>query len=213
MIIEVDGMEIVLVEDDDRQCFHIKCGRGYEKESLITWAQMVRPGEVALDVGAYTGLYSIIAAKRGAAAIAMEPMPANHWRLGVNVAANKVVVMLMDVAASDTNNRVWLHFNPRVPLTTGASLEVGVQQHTESIEVGCVTIDALALSKVGAIKIDVERHEPCVLRGAANTIERDRPALLIECLDMDMRVKVLHALPSYSVASILDGRNTLFIPK
>ena len=88
-----------------------------------------------------------------------------------------------------------------------------MQQHTESIEVGCVTIDALALSKVGAIKIDVERHEPCVLRGAANTIERDRPALLIECLDMDMRVKVLHALPSYSVASILDGRNTLFIPK
>ena len=135
MIIEVDGMEIVLVDTDDRQCIHMTSGRGYEKESLTAWAQMVRPHEVALDVGAYTGLYSIIAAKRGAAAVALEPMPAQFWRLGINVAANRERVVRMDCAASDYNGTATLHFNPGVPLTTGASLEAGVPQHAHFIDV------------------------------------------------------------------------------
>ena len=61
----------------------------------------MKPGTAALDVGAYTGLFSIIAAKRGAKAVALEPMPAQRWRFGVNAARNKVRVELMAVAASD----------------------------------------------------------------------------------------------------------------
>jgi len=213
MIFEVEGLEITIIDTDDRMAIHMAEGRGYERESLTAWAKMVQPGKVALDVGAYTGLFSIIAAKRGAVAVAMEPMPANRWRLECNVAANKVAVMLLDVAASDRMGVSTLHFNPNVPLTTGASLEKGIVAHRDSIEIRLVTIDALALNNLCAIKIDVERHERCVLRGAMETIERDRPTLLIETLDDDMRAQVLHSLPSYSIAAILDGRNTLFMPK
>ncbi|MCA1452837.1 FkbM family methyltransferase [Bradyrhizobium sp. BRP22] len=213
MIVEVDGTEIVIIDTDDRMVFHMAYGRGYETETLTAWARMVQPGKVALDVGAYTGLFSIIAAKRGATAIALEPMPANRWRLECNAAANKVAVMLLDVAASDDNGVGTLHFNPNVPLTTGASLENGNAQHRDSIVVRRVTIDALALNNLCAIKIDVERHEPCVLRGAMQTIERDRPSLLIETLDDNMRNEAMRLLPSYEIAAILDGRNTLFIPK
>ena len=130
MMFEVDGIPIRLIDTDDRQVIHMAHGRGYEKQSLEAWASMVKPGAVALDIGAYTGLYSIIAAKKGAQAIAIEPMPANYWRLGVNVAANKAAVMALNVAASDINGAMTLNFNPRVPLTTGASLEVGVVEHT-----------------------------------------------------------------------------------
>ena len=84
--------------------------------------------------------------------------------------------------------------------------------HSAGIIVKCITIDSLGLKNVCAIKIDVERHEPCVLRGAMQTIERVRPPLLIETLDGNMRSQVLSMLPNYEAAAILDGRNTLFTP-
>ena len=85
--------------------------------------------------------------------------------------------------------------------------------HSEGIVVKCITIDLLGLDKVDAIKLDVERHEPCVIVGAMQTIRRHRPPMLIETLDGDMRERILHMLPDYEAATILDGRNTLFTPK
>lgn len=210
--VEIDGLQIHLVETHDRTVLHMQRG-GYEGDSLTVWARLQQPNAVALDVGAYTGIYSIIAAMRGAKAIAVEPMPAQQWRISVNAARNKVKVELLPVAASDYEGTATLNYNPKVPLTTGASLEDGIHNHTAGIVVRCITIDSLGLENVGAIKIDVERHEPCVIRGAMKTIERYRPPMLVETLDGDMRKKVLELLPSYEAASILDGRNTLFTPK
>ena len=210
---EVDGIEFSLTDTDDRQVLHWERSGGYEPESLQTWARIVQPGKVALDVGAYTGLYSIIAAKRGAEAVAIEPMPAARWRLGVNMKRNKVRIGLLAVAASDHEGTATLHYNPKVPLTTGASLEDGIAHHSDGIVVRCIRVDDLGLEKVGAIKIDVERHEPCVIRGAMQTIKRFRPPMLIETLDEAMRKQLIDLLPSYEAAAILDGRNTLFTPK
>jgi FkbM family methyltransferase len=213
MIFEVDGMEVIIIDEGDRMVVHMNAGHGFEPESLAVWAKLVQPGKVALDVGAYTGIYSIVAAKRGAQAVALEPMPAARWRLQCNTAANKVAVLIHAVAASDDNGVAKLRFSRHTPLTTGASLESGIEGHTDTIDVPTVTIDALALTNLCAVKIDVERHEPCVLRGAMKTIERDRPSMLIETLNNDMRTQVLHSLPSYAIAAILDRRNTLFVPK
>lgn len=212
MIFAIDGLQIDLVEVHDRNVQHLQVN-GYEVESLVLWAKLVKPGAMALDVGAYTGIFSIIAAKRGAKVVAFEPMPANVWRLGVNAKRNKVRIEALSVAASDHQGSVTLNYNPNVALTTGASLEPGIAKHTAGIVVKCITIDSLGLQDVAAIKIDVERHEPCVIRGAMQTIERDRPSLLVETLDGDMRAAVLKLLPSYEAAAILDGRNTLFTPR
>jgi FkbM family methyltransferase len=215
MIIDIDGLQIDLVETDDRQVKHILAGAGYEHDSLRVWAKMQEVGAIALDVGAYTGLYTVIAAKRGAKVIALEPMPVNQWRVRVNVARNKVTrrVSVLPVAASDYGGTATLNYNPKVPLTTGASLETGIPNHSAGIIVNCITIDSLGLDALGAVKIDVERHEPCVIRGAMQTIERFRPPMLIETLDGDMRNQILGMLPNYEAAAVLDGRNTLFTPK
>jgi FkbM family methyltransferase len=214
MIIDIDGLQVDLVDMHDRQVLHIEHGAGYERESLQVWAKMQHAGTVALDVGAYTGLYSIIAAKCGAKAVALEPMPANQWRIRINAQRNKVQrqIDVLPVAASDYEGTASLNYNPRVPLTTGASLETGNVNHSAAILVKCITIDSLGLEDIGTIKIDTERHEPCVLRGAMETIKRFRPPMLIETLDGDMRSTILGMLPDYEAATILDGRNTLFTP-
>jgi FkbM family methyltransferase len=204
---------ISLIADDDLQVFHMQRGDGYEAQSLEAWASLINPEKVALDVGAYTGLYSIVAARKGALVLALEPMPANLRRLELNVELNNVHVSTWGVAASDTIGLAHLYYNPKVPLTSGASLENGIAVHSLDIIVDTTTIDALALGFVGAIKIDVERHELAVLRGARATIERDRPPILIETLDDEMRQAVQALLSNYRQEAILDGRNTLFLPE
>ena len=213
MIFDIDGLSINIIDSDDRMVAHMKDGSGYEHDSLVAWSRMVQPGRVALDIGAYTGLFSIIAAKRGALAVAFEPMPANKWRLDINARQNKVEVKVYALALSDCEGVAALHYNPRVPLTTGASLESGNTLHHDTIFVRRVALDTLNFRNVAAIKIDVERHEPCVILGAMRTIIQDRPTLLIETLDDDMRNEVLELLPQYTVAAILDGRNTMFTPQ
>jgi FkbM family methyltransferase len=209
VIYDIGDRAIKLIDNDDRMVMHMN-GKGYERESLAAWADMVRPGRVALDIGAYTGLFSIIAAVKGALVFAFEPMPANRWRLSVNIALNKAKVVVHDCAASDKDGVAELHYNPRVPLTTGASLEAGVDSHDDSLRVTKVRIDSLAFKNIAAMKIDVERHEPAVLRGAMKTIMREKPTLLIETLDDAARNEVLRLLPAYRVRAVLDGRNTLF---
>ena len=43
-----------------------------------------------------------------------------------------------------------------------------------------VTLDSLQLTEVDFIKIDCEGYEENVLRGAVETIERDRPVIIVE---------------------------------
>jgi len=210
---DVDGLRVPIIDTDDRMAIHLASGKGYEHETLCAWAAMIVPGTVALDIGAYTGLFSIIAAKRGARAVALEPMPANSFRLAVNADLNKVKIDLYAVAASDFDGISMMNFNPNVPLTTGASLEKGIAAHRDQIATRVVTVDALALNNICAIKLDVERHEVAVLRGAMQTINRFRPPMIIETLNDAARDEIAKVLPAYEVAAILDGRNTLFTPR
>ena len=96
----IDGITVDLVEAHDRNVIHLQKD-GYEPHSLAMWARLIQPDSVVLDIGAYTGLYSIIAAKCGARVLALEPMPAQQWRLRVNAARNKVRIEVLPVAASD----------------------------------------------------------------------------------------------------------------
>lgn len=212
MTIDVGPVSASIYTEHDRQAHHIAEGRGYEPASLEAWASIVKPGMVAVDVGAYSGLYSIVAAKLGAQVVALEPMPANRLRIERNLELNGIRgVQLLDVAASDHGGLDELFFNPKVPLTTGASLKKN-DLHGASMTVRCVELDALALTSVAAIKIDVEWYEAAVIKGGLKTISRYRPMLLVETLDAEMREIVQQLLPGYDAVAILDGRNTMFAP-
>lgn len=185
----------------------------FEPETLAAWAEALGPGKLAIDVGSYTGVFAIAAAKRGAKCIALEPMPNQRKRLRENVKLNRAdeLVDVIPMAASDTAGVIKLWFNPRVALTSAASSveKAGYESHS----IYATRIDDLKLKDVTAIKIDAERHEAKVLRGAMVTITRDRPVIIAECLDDGSRKELQNLLPSaYRLTAILDRRNLLFKP-
>jgi FkbM family methyltransferase len=211
-IVNVGGVAVALAPGCRIGAHLERCGE-FEPESLIAWADAVQPGKAVIDVGAYTGLYAILAAKLGGFAVALEPMNDQRGQLRKNVDLNDVRldVQIRPIAASDRAGSLRLWFNGRVSLTSGASVDKDAG--SESVVVLSDAIDNLGYGDVCAIKIDAERHEPDVLRGAAKTIARDRPVLIVESLDEASREAILREVPGYEVARVLDGRNLLLLPR
>jgi FkbM family methyltransferase len=192
---------------DDRICQSVLTGKPFEPDTLMTWMEMCQPGAIVVDVGAYSGLFSILAAKMGAIPFAIEPLPVMQERIKANAALNGVEFEIIRGAASDETGKIRIGYNDRVHLTSGASV---LRKSGPGIVVNTYRLDDINFGgPVTAIKVDVERYEKAVLNGAAEILERDRPDLVIEVLDDVARGDVEYMLPKYTVQSFLDKRNLI----
>lgn len=204
-------MQVRLISKDDSILSErVAKGKEFEPLSRALWAEWCEKGGTVLDVGAYTGLFAIGAVKLGCSAIGFEPMPKNAARTRKNAKLNKVEFLLMEAALSDRNGEIEITYNPNTPFfTSGASL---VRKKGLTLKVPTLTIDSLNLQQCTAIKIDVERGEPFVLRGARETLARCRPMMLVEALGMDERNAVMDAVEGYDLVDVIDVRNLVLAP-
>lgn len=192
-------------------------GGGWEAEPLKLWRQLSRDADVVLDIGANTGLFALAAQaiRPDARVIAFEPSPRVVERLRANIAANRFPIEVEAVAASDANGEA-IFFDFPGDHQYSASLDPGMGGTIET-RVATVRIDDLlecrGIGRVDLVKLDVELHEPAVLRGMRHCLERDRPAILIEVLNDSKRREVEGALDGigYRWTAIADeeGRNFL----
>lgn len=213
MAIKVGPVTVKMRTAGDRVCYHERNDHGgFEPKSLQCWSEMVQPGSVALDVGAYSGLYAIAAALLGATAVAVEPIPANMTRLKENAELNGVDVITFEAAASDTAGEAKIFAPGSTGLPSGAKIARTSKGHFWGV-VKVITLDSLELPAVAAVKMDVERHEVKTLRGASHLFSEFRPALIIESLGDGERNAIEAALPGYCIDEVLDRRNLLMTPK
>lgn len=152
--------------------------RGEGEIALLPF--LVDPRRNAIDAGANKGVYTHFIARHARHTYAYEPNPKMFAILRRNIGAN---VTASPVALGDTTGEAVL----RIPLLAkghsnqGASLSaVKVPDRFTPVTVRTARIDDLGLADIGFIKIDVEGYEDAVLRGARETIGRDRPVLLVE---------------------------------
>lgn len=146
---------------------------------------VVRPGMVALDVGANAGAYALALGRwvgPTGRVFAFEPAPALFVALSEHIRLNdlEAVVTAVDTAASDREGTASLV----VADTFGESrLAVhGTSGGSTAIDVETTTIDAFCARHAIApdfIKIDVEGAELSVLRGARHTIRTRGRALAL----------------------------------
>jgi len=149
----------------------------HDKQRLMS--SMLHPGDTMFDVGANVGYYTLLGSHRVGTTghvVAFEPLPANVRFLQRHVRLNRVQnVSLQAVAVSDHDGRA--RFAPHASNAMGKLSDAG------SVEVATVSLDSIA--KAGRfpdpnlLKIDVEGAELGVLRGAAQLLDRARPAILL----------------------------------
>ncbi len=155
---------------------------GIEPEILCA-RRWVRPGGVAVDIGANSGLYTYELSRWFDRVEALEPNMQVSQRIRDWGKAN---VNLRSVGASSSALRAVLH----VPVSARGveyagwgtlypdSLESPASVRSTSVDL--VSLDSLELREVAFVKIDVEGHEQNVLEGALETICRCRPVVMVE---------------------------------
>jgi FkbM family methyltransferase len=156
----------------------------YSEGEVELFRRWLRPGDVALDVGANFGSHTVPMAQFvGPAGFvhAFEPQRILFQILCGNVALNELDnVRALPVAVGRAAGRI------RVPpldyrgTNNFGGLALGRDYAAYREEVGLVTLDHLGLKAARFIKVDVEGMELEVLMGAAATLARCRPVLYVE---------------------------------
>ena len=149
-------------------------------------------GGVLLDVGAHIGYFSLKgAAKTGpkGRVVAFEPNPETLVQLRSNIEASEVsgIVTVSPIACSDREGELTL-WASRDGNTGASSLSkdnaAAFDTKPEPYKVRARPIDdvvrELGLTRVDAIKVDVEGAEVMVLRGAIQTLKRFHPRVVAE---------------------------------
>ena len=180
-----DGSRMELPPWSELAGVTIATGLHEPAEELFVFA-LIRAGDVAIDVGANVGIYTIACAVRGARVAAFEPSSKARAALLRNIELNKLedLVRIFPMALSDTTGAASF----TTDLDVGNHL-VGSDEgvgHVETVPV--TTLDSIVLSDNGwfeeraplLLKIDVEGNDEAVLEGARMVLERDRPVVLVE---------------------------------
>lgn len=143
------------------------------------------PG-VFLDVGANIGLYSAAWSLATARPhLALEPVPETAALCREVLATNAIVANVREIAAGRAHGTVTLTASGGGANNRWARECSKVGAGTPLVDVVTAPLDHLVAragaDAVAAIKIDVEGQELEVLEGAAETIRRWRPRLVVEC--------------------------------
>jgi FkbM family methyltransferase len=165
---------------DDTIKNHLRNRLCWEPKNKTLISQYVKPGSIALDIGAHIGTHTVTMAKyvgKTGIVFAFEPNKNTYRELIYNLVANDCknvypihaaigkAKSIVDVIISHPNNEGGSYV-----INTQGGDDVAIQ----------LPLDAFNLNNVSFIKIDVENMEADVLDGAVLTIMRNKPVMLIE---------------------------------
>jgi FkbM family methyltransferase len=160
------------------------------QSALVLLNGLLRPGDVAVDVGAHRGVFmdrmARIVGPTGHVH-AFEPNP-DSWRILSAVKGGSSNISLHHTGVSDRAGSATL-YRPR---TKGARIDAmsSLSKHVDDasfaydpVEVGLEPLDAALAAeprRIALLKVDVEGHELAVFKGAEEVLSRSRPAILVE---------------------------------
>ncbi len=148
----------------------------------------IRPGDVAVDVGANIGRHTLPLAEAVGEAghvYAFEPLPEMIMKLTSRVTASGLAqrITLKQMAIGDRIGTADFHFIHKAPAMSGLKLRHGLPEGTKTDvrQVSLATLDELLGDRLlRFVKIDVEGAEFSVMRGASLLMTRARPAFAFE---------------------------------
>ena len=175
-----DGKFLVYRNDTLGQ--HLLRGERWEPHFSKLVESLLRPGENVVDIGANIGYNSVVMAKiigDSGKVLAFEPLRLTFQQLCGNIALNGLENVYCERVAIGNGN------NAQISM-------VAVDYHTAGTNVmnACVgiggdpvtmmTLDAYQLEDISFVKIDIQGSEFVALKGARETLRRNRPLVWIE---------------------------------
>ena len=158
----------------------------WEKESLKVWLKLCENSQSILDIGANTGIYSILAKtlNSNAQVFAFEPHPYFFSLLQKNKEINQQSFTALQLAATNLDGDLDIEdYSGKLPIISvkGMRLDTFFEMHMTS--------------KIDLIKLVVENNEQQVLEGYKKYIEIHRPTILIEVLNSEIAKQINSLLP------------------
>jgi FkbM family methyltransferase len=191
----IAGLRLELLPGNETSRAIFVTGR-YEPNEFSVLQKVLRPGMTFVDVGANMGLYSLFAAKKVTAqgrVLAIEPSSREYEILSRNIKRNHLAnIRALNIAASDRQGAAELLVAPLKNAGHNTLGEFGYGTALERKErVPTERLDDIVrqegLERVDVIKMDVEGAEMLALRGAADTLRRFQPLLLLEVSDRTLQ--------------------------
>ncbi len=159
----------------------------YSEAEPALWRKLVKPGDTVLDVGANIGALTLPLSEMvgpTGRVFAFEPHPQNFMLLRQNC-ADHPNIRVWDVAlGADVGDASFPRLNDLQHTNYGGiELELELERFVSSranYPVEVIPLDGAGIEPVHFMKIDVEGWELDVIRGAGETITRDRPIMYVE---------------------------------
>jgi FkbM family methyltransferase len=160
----------------------------HEYTEMLFVIDVVRPGDLFLDVGANLGIYTVLAARLGGQVVAFEPNSQARRTLEANVRMNSAgeTVTIQPFALADYDG------SGRMNVEIQGSSHLLRAEAADAPEAPAVTVDVRRLDSVlkswahaglAFLKVDAEGFDAEVLRGAAGFVRAERPVVLVEIGD------------------------------
>lgn len=164
----------------------------WESVSLKYWIQLCKDSKIIVDVGANTGLFSLIAktVNSESKVYAFEPIERNYTKLKQNCELNNYNIHCLQSALSNKSGEAHIFENPSNDIIYSVTVNKSLIEITENVvktPINIIRMDEFIeqnnIENIDLIKIDVETHEPEVLEGFGKYLTLFQPTLLIEVLD------------------------------
>lgn len=165
-----------------------------EEADMKAFLNLVTYAKTVFDIGANTGLYTVIGGKHSenTSFYSFEPHPTNFNRLEKNIAINNLKnITLIQKAVGDKDSYIDFY----VPKSEGIiDTSSALKDFSETTYGGTISwkpvkvaqtsldnfVELNSIRQLDMIKIDVEGYEIMVFEGARNTIGKFRPVIICE---------------------------------
>jgi FkbM family methyltransferase len=169
--------------------------KGFEPVSLGLWAKLCKLSDTIIDVGANTGVFSLVAgaANPKAHIYAFEPSERILSKLKRNIDLNGFSVYPVGLGVSNKTGS-FTFYDTLDEHNTSASLSPDMNLKGKiEVTINTITLDEFLQPKFirpDLVKIDVEKHEAEVIEGFLQSIKKYHPTILIELLSDSIAARV-----------------------
>ena len=182
-----------------------------ESISIQLWEKLAQSSDFIIDIGANTGIYSLLAQATNprAKVLAFEPIKRVRKKLKANILLNKFPIETSNFAISDRDGTQLicddLSIEHPYSTTLNKNFAEEIFSTINTYEIETRTLEGLMLkysveNSIVLIKVDVEQHESYAIKGMLKLIQNAKPIILIEILTQEIGDEIFSHIKNLNYA-------------